>query len=147
MQAEFALPDELSLGASARGNEYAWNPIAFRKVVANAAVLGYACRGGQFQFRVDGGTAEMYWIETPWQERLKGESWADFAGRSCQATLAEFDRLLSTTDFKAQAQQFESLVPLLASGWDPTQDLVFAAYFESQSGWKCGQEQNTKGGA
>src|SRR5207248_1356332 len=56
----------------------------------------------------------------------------------------EFDRLLSITDFKSQARQFESLLPLVASGWAPTNALVFVAYFENQALWERGQKRNSR---
>ena len=69
------LPTELTEGASVRGDEYGWQLARFRATLATAERMGLACLGGQFQFRFDDSTYEMYWrvkggpqIET-WQRR------------------------------------------------------------------------------
>jgi len=47
------LPPDISRGATLRGNEYGWNIPSFPEALASAETLGYACLGGQFQFRLD----------------------------------------------------------------------------------------------
>jgi hypothetical protein len=59
---ERELPPEIADGARLEGNEYGWEPSLFPATLANAQALGYACIGGQFQFRLDIGTCEMYWL-------------------------------------------------------------------------------------
>ena len=64
------LPPDISQGASLRGNEYGWSISSFPNALANAEAHGYACLGGQFQFRLDdGGTCEMYWLDADSKER------------------------------------------------------------------------------
>jgi hypothetical protein len=70
------LPPDISRGATLRGNEYGWSPSSFPDALASAEANGYACLGGQFQFRLDdGGTCEMYWLAADSKERKHGESW------------------------------------------------------------------------
>ena len=65
-----ALPPDITQGATLRGNEYGWIVSTFPSAVAKAEVRGYACLGGQFQFRLeDGSTCEMYWLEADSAER------------------------------------------------------------------------------
>ena len=139
---DFSLPDELTAGADRRGNEYGWRVEAFPLAIAVAPGLGYACYGGQFQFRLaDGATCEMYWLQTDWCERGAAESWQDFAQRSCEHTLVQFKQILRTANFTKEARSFRYLEPLLDSGWDPTGDLVFVAYFETEKDWNQFQNE------
>jgi hypothetical protein len=40
------------------------------------AAAGFACLGGQFQFRLsDGKTCEMYWLKADSKDRVPGELW------------------------------------------------------------------------
>jgi hypothetical protein len=118
------LPPDISQGATLRGIEYGWNPSSFPDALASAEENGYACLGGQFQFRLeDGGTCEMYWLEADSKERKHGESWADYCHRSCSEVLNGFQHLASATDFKKEASNWPSLQI------DATKNLVFVAYF------------------
>jgi hypothetical protein len=56
------LPTAITIGAGLRGNEYRWPIHSFPDALAKAEALGYACLGGQFQFRLDDATCEMYWL-------------------------------------------------------------------------------------
>jgi hypothetical protein len=49
------LPPDVLQGAALRGNEYGWSVSLFPNALARAEALGYACLGGQFQFRLDDG--------------------------------------------------------------------------------------------
>ena len=143
---ELTLPDELTVGASLRGNEFGWKLDTFERAITTASQLGYACYGGQFQFRLaDGTTCEMYWVETAWCERTQDEPWRHFAARSCQESLNDFERLIRTTDFRREAEQFEYLRSLLDQGWNPIDDLVFVAYFETEEEWNRSESQQLSG--
>lgn len=72
MEAKFTLPTEIALGATARGNEYGWTLDAFPQALLKAQALGYACLGGQFQFRLDDGTYEVYWLNADSDDRRQG---------------------------------------------------------------------------
>ncbi len=101
-------PDDLRFdvleGANLRGNEYGWSIISFPLALERAEAHGYACLGGQFQFRLDHGpTCEMYWLSADSKERRPGEQWADYSRRSCSEVKYNFQRLISETDFSKEA--------------------------------------------
>lgn len=116
------LPSDVLEGAVLRGNEYGWATASFPVALARAETHGFACLGGQFQFRLnDGSTCEMYWLNADSKERMPEESWADYSRRSCSEVKESFERLISGTDFQKEA-----------SGWgleDAANNLVFVAYF------------------
>jgi len=60
---DFILPLDISQGAMLRGNEYGWSVSSFPDALARAEAHGFACLGGQFQFRLEEATCEMYWLE------------------------------------------------------------------------------------
>jgi hypothetical protein len=122
----FSLPAEITKGASLRGNEYGWPISAFPEALAKAKSLGFACIGGQFQFRLPDGIYEIYWLSADAGERRDGELWSDFSNRSCAEVLSKFGDLISKTDFIKEA----STLRLDQSALD---NLVFIAYFESES--------------
>jgi hypothetical protein len=121
------LPPQVLQGATLRANEYGWSVAAFPDALAEAEGRGYACLGGQFQFRQeDGGTCEMYWLNADSEDRAPGESWADYCHRSCSEVRNGFQRLVDKTDFGAEA-----------SSWglqaESTRSLVFVAYFVTEA--------------
>ena len=120
------LPPEITQGATLRGKEFGWTISSFPDALTKAPALGYACLGGQFQFRVDDGIYEMYWIDADSAEREQGESWEDYCRRSCKEVLQEFQKSLSKTDFAKEALNFSFPI-------DPIKTLVFVAYFVSQT--------------
>jgi hypothetical protein len=126
---ENALPPEIAQGATLLGNEYGWSVALFPDALDGAAACGYACLGGQFQFRLDDGTTcEMYWLDADPGDRDNGESWAAYARRSCAEVLKKFQQLISATDFRKEAASW----PLQIDG---ERDLVFVAYFVQESEW------------
>jgi hypothetical protein len=129
MSTDHPLPPEITEGAVQRGNEYAWSIAAFPNALSKAGGAGYACLGGQFQFRLDdGGTCEMYWLAADSTERTVGESWKDYSHRSCREVLRRFQSLASETDFGKEALNWN--LPI-----DATKYLVFVAYFVSEAEW------------
>ncbi len=122
----FLLPSEIAKGASLRGNEYGWPISAFPEALAKARSLGFACLGGQFQFRSPDSTREMYWLSANSTDRRDHESWLDLSNRSCSEVISKFEDLVSKTDFVKEAANWK----LDASA---TETLVFVAYFESES--------------
>ena len=92
-----------------------------------AKAHGYACLGGQFQFRLDDGTTcEMYWLNADSEDRDSTESWMDYSRRSCLEVLTKFQNLVSVTDFKKEAANW----PMAQI--DPTRNLVFVGYFVTE---------------
>ena len=85
------------------GAEYAWTPESFPVAIERAEAHGLACLGGQFQFRLDHATCEMYWLAANPKERTAGESWAEYCHRSCSEVRECFESLMSKTDFSKEA--------------------------------------------
>jgi hypothetical protein len=121
-----SLPPEIAKGASLRGNEYGWPISAFLGALAVAPSLGFACIGGQFQFRLSESICEMYWLSADPSDRRDHEPWSDFSNRSCSEVMSEFKDLISTTDFVKESAKWK----LDASA---VETLVFVAFFESES--------------
>jgi hypothetical protein len=132
---DFILPPDISQGAMLRGNEYGWSVSSFPDALAMAETHGYACLGGQFQFRLEEATCEMYWLEANSKERAQGESWVEYCHRSCSEVLRGFQRLLSVTDFMKEVSSWPSVQI------DPTKSLVFVAYFVSESDLAATRDQ------
>lgn len=123
------LPVEITQEATLRGNEYAWSVSAFPNALSKAEVYGYACLGGQFQFRLDdGSTCEMYWLDADSDDRADGESWTDYSHRSCSEVMHKFQERISETDFGKEA----SIWPMQI---DAVKNLVFVAYFVTEDEW------------
>jgi hypothetical protein len=132
---EHELPPQVVEGARIAGNEYGWQIPSFPDALANAEALGYACIGGQFQFRLDGGTCEMYWLSADSNPRELGESWLAFSRRSCSEVKSGFEKLLTETDFVKQAMEWLPVREAMKEGLDPIQKLVFVAYFVGEAEW------------
>jgi hypothetical protein len=133
MEAKFTLPPEITEGATVRGNEYGWTLKAFPEALLNAQALGYACLGGQFQFRLDDGTYEMYWINADSTDRREGKSWAEYCRRSCGEVLDRFKAAVANADFVKEASSWPSLATAMANGWTIANHLVFVAYFVTEA--------------
>jgi hypothetical protein len=97
------LPAEISKGASVRGNEYGWPISAFPEGLAKARSLGFACLGGQFQFRSPDSIREMYWLSASPTDRPDHEPWSGFSNRPCSEVMSKFEDLVSKTDFVKEA--------------------------------------------
>src|SRR5437867_973546 len=121
-----ALPLEISQGATIQGNEYGWSVSSFPDALATAQAHGYACLGGQFQFRSVDGICEMYWVNADSKDRLPQESWSDYCRRSCSEVLERFHQRIANTDFTKEGLRWPVHI-------DPVKDLVFVAYFVSES--------------
>lgn len=130
---EHTLPSSIILGASLSGNEYGWSIATFPTALQAAEALGYACLGGQFQFRTEDGTCEMYWVGADSREKLQSESWTDYTQGSCAEVSKEFERLIAVTDFNQLAMDWPSLRSHIADGFDPNTILVFVDYFVTES--------------
>jgi hypothetical protein len=127
------LPSEMTVGATLGGNEYGWRIDSFPGAVAKAEAFGFACLGGQFQFRLATGTCEMYWLNADSRERERNETWIDFCHRSCAEVSSGFDKLLAETDFDEKAVEWPVVQEAMAQGIDPKQFLVFVAYFVDET--------------
>jgi len=128
------LPAELGQGASVRGEEYGWEVARFPAALITAERLGLACLGGQFQFRFDDATYEMYWLSADPAERFAGELWEDYVHRSCGEVAKGFDRLVGTTDFSRILRELPSDLhdKVMSAAFDFTRALIFVAYFVTE---------------
>jgi hypothetical protein len=123
------LPSEIAEGATLQGGEYGWSVPVFPRALSRAEVSGYACLGGQFQFRIDDdSTCEMYWLNADSNDRTGGESWAEYSHRSCSEVLQKFQLLVNETDFGKEAASWPFQI-------DPIKNLVSIAYFVREPEW------------
>lgn len=123
------LSAQITEGATLRGNQYGWSIASFPEALARAESEGYACLGGQFQFRLrNGNTCEMYWLKADSDDRTAGEPWAAYSHRSCSEVLSKFRHLVSETDFTKEASDWPDII-------SKPKDLVFVAYFVSDGEW------------
>jgi hypothetical protein len=136
------LPSELTVGAILQGGEYGWSIAAFPDAQATSIRLGYACLGGQFQFRLDDATCEMYWLNADSSARTSEESWSEYARRSCEEVSQGFQRLAASTDFRKAALDWPTVQGLHAPGIDPAEFVVFVAYFITEQEWQNLQSGN-----
>jgi hypothetical protein len=127
------LPPEVLIGATLRGNEFGWTVASFPHALQKAEKYRLACLGGQFQFRVEEGTCEMYWLESNSSKRGVTESWVDYCHRSCNEVREDFDRLVEMTDFIEKASDWPLLRKKIAEGFNVMSSLVFVAYFINES--------------
>jgi hypothetical protein len=127
------LPAELVVGTSAEGNEYGWPPHLFPDAARRAESLGYACLGGQFQFRISAATCEMYWLAADSSERMPSESWLAYCGRSSAEVLEKFAKIVAETDFLAEARNWPVLKTQIEQGLDVSKALFFVAYFVTET--------------
>jgi hypothetical protein len=123
------LPPQIANGASLLRNEYGWELSAFPDALRSAEGLGYACIGGQFQFRIADAVYEMYWLDADATERTIGEPWSAYCHRSCNEVGERFNALVAKTDFQAEAANWVALLERTATGSDLRNNLVFVAYF------------------
>lgn len=120
------LPPDVLIGASLRGNEYGWAISDFSNALTNAEAHGYACLGGQFQFRLpDGRVCEMYWLDADSLDRRNGESWDEYSHRSCREVLERFRKRVAETNFAKEAASWHLSENVISS-------LVFVAYFVTE---------------
>jgi hypothetical protein len=133
------LPPDIREGATLRGHECGWSVSSFPNALAKAEARGYACLGGQFQFRLnDGTTCEMYWLNADSADRMDGESWSDYSRRSCTEVLQKFQHLISHTDLGKESSSWPDVQI------DPIQSLVFVAYFLTETDWASLAKNSSK---
>jgi hypothetical protein len=141
---ERTLPAEVLSGAHMRGNEHGWELSSFLPALSNAEMQGYACLGGQFQFRLEESTCEMYWLSADSKDRHPGEEWSEYCKRSCAEVRQNFERAVLEIDFREQTGSWPHLREMTARGFDYMERLVFVAYFVDEVEW-LGLQQRTSG--
>jgi hypothetical protein len=129
------LPDSLISRATPSGQEHGWSIAEFPTVLADAADLGFACIGGQFQFLLPDGTCEAYWLNADSTPQLPDEPWHEYVSRAAREVRDAFDQICAETDFIREAQQWQFLRDKLANpDFDVLQHLIFVAYFNNEPG-------------
>ena len=89
---EMTLPDVVRQAAFHDG-EHSWRVDVFPAVLREAASLGLACAGGQFQFRTSAGPiCEMYELEVDTGGRREGETWDGYVARGERQVAEGFER-------------------------------------------------------
>jgi hypothetical protein len=135
MEPQFELPAVLIQSASISGNEYGWPPALFPDVARRAESLGYACLGGQFQFRAPAGTCEMYWLSADSTDRQTTEDWLAYCARSRSEVLDRFCQIVDQTDFVHESMKWPMLKREAERGLDVLATLVFVASFVTEQEW------------
>jgi hypothetical protein len=140
------LPKVITQNAQLDGanNEWGWKVSFFPDALGEAKIFGYACIGGQFQFRLDDGICEMYWLNADSESRRLGETWQVYCGRSCSEVLTSFTKLVSETDFRKQALELKPCRDAMERGLEPLDRLVFVAYFVDEPEWVLLQPSRTR---
>ena len=127
------LPQSVLATANLSGKEYAWPTNAFLAALDESASAGFACIGGQFQFRFPDGTCEMYWLEADARDKEPSEIWSVYVERARQEVKAGFENLIAKTDFAKEAKSWPFIENKMTSGANPLDYLFFCAYFVSES--------------
>jgi hypothetical protein len=130
---ELALPPELLIRASLRGNEYAWRIEDIPAVIEAARRASLVSLGGQLQFRLpDGGICECYAVEVNADDRSVDEDlpWDERVSRTADAALRDFELLKVRCDFLAEGwRDFPSyFAELVEAGRDPADYMCFVWY-------------------
>jgi hypothetical protein len=126
------LPAEIAGDASFDGAEYGWKLSSFPAALAAAGRLGFACLGGQLQFRFDASVFEMYWLSADASERSPNELWSDYVHRSCGEVSQGFTELIGKLDVQRIVQEWPALKAAVGNCIDPSHALVFVAYFVTE---------------
>ena len=118
-------------GGNIRDREriYGWPLHLFPDAARRAESLGYACLGGQFQFRIAAATCEMYWLAADSSEREPNESWRAYCERSRVEVLGKFAKIVAEIDFLAEARNWPTLTAEIERGLNIAKALFFVAYF------------------
>ncbi|MFT3898474.1 MAG: hypothetical protein QM719_12430 [Thermomonas sp.] len=127
------LLNDLIDGANLRGGEYAWPLDIFPEVLQKAKSLELGCLGGQFQFRTQDSTCEMYWLNADPSGKTHEESWHQYVTRSCAEVLSAFSSLMSSTDFHVEASRWSEIPELSGRNASPEEYLCFVAYFVNEA--------------
>src|SRR5947209_8263097 len=99
---ERRLPPEILAKAIKSGCD--WRRSDIPSVIDAAQQAGLAVLGGQMQFVFSDGICELYWQNYDLRDRDPGEAWPEYVARTTGECLAQFNRLIDTTDLVADAR-------------------------------------------
>jgi hypothetical protein len=126
------LPENMLENASIQ-DEIGWKMNSFPLILHRAREHGLACLGGQFQFRFEDGTCEMYWLCADSKDRELDESWESYVHRSTDEVSRNFSRVCENANFEKEIDKFEFVRIKREEGIDPMQHLWFVASFVTES--------------
>jgi len=125
------LPEDMLQGASLE-NEEGWRKGAFLGVLMKAESHNLACLGGQYQFRFDDGTCEMYWLCADANERREDQTWSEFVASSNDQVRSRFIKLCETADIDKEIEDWDFVRKKKQQGVDPMEYLWFVASFVTE---------------
>jgi hypothetical protein len=128
-----SLPDIMMTSAISSGEEFGWPISDFETICTLALSNNLACLGGQFQWLFPDGTCEAYWLNADSAPKSKNEDWCEYVKRSNTEVLRNFQTLINSVDFDLEAKKFEFLNAKIAEGTPINNNLIFIAYFISES--------------
>jgi hypothetical protein len=131
-EAERFLPKELLSRASKRRNEYAWRWNDILHVASAAEKAGFACTGGQAQFRSPDGTSEFNWSSFTPEGKRGDETWDQYVIRSWKDTRRICHRLFTDESTIAKGKRiFRFIQETAKQDMLPRETLWFVLYFQS----------------
>ncbi|HZW86991.1 MAG TPA: hypothetical protein VFF41_05980 [Gallionella sp.] len=128
------LPPHLLTRAVKSGREFGWRQEDFLVALHEAALEGFACIGGQFQYALPDGACELYWLNADSLPHTPSESWWSYVKRSEEEVKKGYELLLRTINFDAEVNKFDFLREKIAGGISLDEYLIFIAYFKSSHG-------------
>lgn len=124
------LPIEILQKAIVSGKEYGWKRTDFKEVVDKAVEIGLGIIGGQVQFKLPGGTCELYWHKYDTNERKPGENWDDYCHRTKKECLSQFEKLPTDSELiKEGIESFNFLKEKDKTELKLNDYLIFTLYF------------------
>ena len=131
-EAERFLPKELLSRASKRGNEYAWRWNDILHVASAAEKAGFACAGGQAQFRSPDGTVTVNWSSFAPKGKRVNETRDQYVIRSWKETRRICHGLFTDEPTIAEGKKiFRSIQETVQQDILPRETLWFVLYFHS----------------
>ncbi len=129
------LSQELLARAIHSGAEYGWRFQDMPAVLVEARALGLAVLGGQVQFKLPGGTCELYWHNADASPRRDGETWLSYVDRSNREVRAGLEALPSVSALVTEGiERFAFLKQRAAAGADLAEFLCFICYLDADKG-------------
>jgi len=133
---ESLFPKELRDKAVGSSREWGWKLEDIPQVIMECRKLEYGILGGQIQFRIPGGTCELYWRRADPKRKMPGENWADYSKRSCSEFIELFGELVKKTDFEKEGLDWPFIKAKKESGVNILDYLCFVLYPISKSSYR-----------
>lgn len=88
------------------------------------------------QFRIPGGTCELYWLNFDPDDKSDSEIWQDYVVRSAHECITNFNRLCMTTDFVKLGKENFEVLQKMSETEDISAYLRFVLYFVTEEQYK-----------